>query len=222
MTRLFKLLLITMLSALLSWNPPVGERPAGRDGRVVSHPAFKEKPAPINPVVEGARHQIGVTLAYDNTYSRIAYPGGDVPMDKGVCTDVVIRAYRHAGVDLQVLVHEDMVRHWAEYPRIWGLSRPDPNIDHRRVPNLEAFFKRHATVLPVTSRAADYPPGDIVTWRLPNGLPHIGLVTGQGLFGPLVTHNIGRGAREEAMLFAYRIAGHFRYTVPSSAKAASR
>ncbi|MGH8476544.1 MAG: DUF1287 domain-containing protein [Methylococcales bacterium] len=179
------------------------------------------KSAPMNIVIEAARGQIGVTVAYDSAYSRITYPGGDVPMDRGVCTDVIIRAYRHAGIDLQVLVHEDMSTHWADYPGIWGLSRPDANIDHRRVPNLEVFFRRHATILPVTSDAANYQPGDIVTWRLDNGRPHIGLVSAS-FFGPRVIHNIGRGAREEAVLFSYRIVGHFRYTIPNNVNRAFR
>ena len=158
-------------------------------------------------VVEGARAQVGKTRFYDSAYRRIAYPGGDVPLERGVCTDVVIRAYRHAGVDLQVLVHEDMKANFSAYPRHWGLRKPDTNIDHRRVPNLATFFKRRGASLPVTRRAAVYKPGDVVTWRLSSGVPHIGIVTGTRQ----VVHNIGYGARQEDVLFEYELTGHYRW-----------
>lgn len=126
---------------------------------------------------------------------------------------MLVRAYRRAGIDLQALVHEDMRATWDAYPKLWGLARPDANIDHRRVPNLATFFRRHGETLPVTARPADYAPGDIVTWRLPSGVPHIGLVsdarTPSGM--PLVVHNIGRGALEEDVLLAYAITAHARY-----------
>ncbi|MEA2463507.1 MAG: uncharacterized protein QOJ98_1254, partial [Acidobacteriota bacterium] len=136
----------------------------------------------------------------------------DVPMAAGVCTDVVIRAYRHAGVDLQVLVHEDMKRNFSAYPKSWGLRKPDTNIDHRRVPNLATFFKRQGAALPVTKRASDYKPGDVVTWKLASGVPHIGIVSGRAL----VVHNIGSGVREEDVLFAYELTGHFRWSPRTS------
>jgi hypothetical protein len=130
-----------------------------------------------------------------------------------VCsTDVLIRACRALGVDLQVLVHEDMRRAFAHYPQKWGLRGPDRNIDHRRVPNLQTFFARHGTVLPVSDDAGDYAPGDLVTWRLPGELPHIGIVSGRRVDGrPLVIHNIGSGVREDDSLFAFPITGHYRY-----------
>lgn len=165
-------------------------------------------------VVAAARAQIGVTLVYDGSYRRLAYPGGDLPLEQGVCTDVLVRAFRAAGVDLQKLVHEDMIRDFAAYPSLWGLGRPDPNIDHRRVPILVAFFRRQGASVPVTDRPADYLPGDVVSWRLPSGLPHIGLVSSArapDAGRPLVIHNIGRGTREEDVLFAYALTGHFRY-----------
>jgi uncharacterized protein len=168
-------------------------------------------------VVEGAKRQLGKTLSYDPAYRRLAYPGGDVPLETGVCTDVVIRAYRHAGVDLQVLVHEDMKANFRAYPRNWGLRKPDTNIDHRRVPNLATFFKRKGASLPVTNRAADYKPGDIVTWRLASGVPHIGMVSDVKrpfLARHLVVHNIGSGAQLEDVLFAYEVTGHYRYVTP--------
>ena len=164
-------------------------------------------------LASAARSQVGVTREYDGSYARLAYPGGDVPIERGVCTDVLIRAYRGLGADLQVLVHEDLSANWDRYPHGWGPA-PDRNIDHRRVPNLETFFRRHAEVLPVTTRAADYRMGDIVSWRLQNGLPHIGIVSRADAAAPLVIHNIGQGAREEAVLFDYKIVGHFRYAPP--------
>jgi uncharacterized protein YijF (DUF1287 family) len=163
-------------------------------------------------VIEGAKKQVGKTLSYDSAYRRLDYPGGDVPLATGVCTDVIIRAYRHAGVDLQVLVHEDMKRNFNAYPRNWGLRKPDPNIDHRRVPNLATFFRRKGAALPVTRKARDYKPGDVVTWKLSSGVPHIGLVSdvrkGERF---LVVHNIGSGAQIEDVLFAYELTGHYRF-----------
>lgn len=155
-------------------------------------------------------------VTYDGSYFSISYPNGDVPANIGVCTDVVIRSYRVIGTDLQVLVHEDMTNDFNAYPskRIWGLSKPDKNIDHRRVPNLQAFLSRHGDVLPVTDKANDYAPGDIVTWMLPGNLPHIGIVTNklaEATENPLIIHNIGSGPNLDDMLFSYEITGHYRY-----------
>jgi len=165
----------------------------------------------VNAAIERTRH----TVTYDGSYRAIAYPGGDVPDHIGVCTDVVIRAYRALGIDLQQLVHEDMVADFDAYParRVWGQSRPDTNIDHRRVPNLAAFFARHGEALPTTRVAADYRAGDLVTWNLGGNVPHIGIVTDRtGEHGdPLVVHNIGAGPTLEDMLFRFEITGHFRY-----------
>jgi hypothetical protein len=161
---------------------------------------------------ERTRHRV----VYDGTYYRIPYPGGDVPAHVGVCTDVVIRSYRALGVDLQKSVHEDMARHFAAYPskRIWGLLRPDPNIDHRRVPNLQVFFSRKGKALPVSAQPDAYRAGDLVTWMLPGNLPHIGIVadryTADGV-RPLIVHNIGAGPRLEDVLFHFPITGHYRY-----------
>ena len=152
-------------------------------------------------------------VIYDGSYRRIAYPGGDVPESIGVCTDLIIRAYRRVGVDLQVEVHEDMKRGFGAYPQLWGMSRPDPNIDHRRVPNLQTFFRRAAAELPTSRDAAAYRPGDLVTWMLTGNLPHIGIITGDTSRAgtPLVVHNIGRGPEIEDALFSYRITGHYRF-----------
>lgn len=164
-------------------------------------------------LLDAATAQIGVTLYYDPAYARIAYPGGDVPPERGVCTDVVIRAYRGIGVDLQQRLHEDMRAAWAAYPRLWGLRHTDRNIDHRRVPNLATFFARHGRTLAVSQTDASiYAPGDIVTWRLASGVPHIGLVSAQRRDGrPLIVHNIGAGTQREDVLFDYVITGHYRY-----------
>jgi uncharacterized protein YijF (DUF1287 family) len=164
-------------------------------------------------LVAAARAQVGVTLIYDPSYQQIAYPMGDVPIARGVCSDVVIRAFRALGVDLQQELHRDMKRHFAAYPKHWGLAKPDRNIDHRRVPNLTTWFKRQGYALPVSQDAATYMPGDIVTWILGGGQPHIGIVSdrrSEDGARPLVIHNIGWGAREEDALFEYRITGHFR------------
>jgi uncharacterized protein YijF (DUF1287 family) len=168
----------------------------------------------IEAILSNARDQTAQTLYYDPGYTRIAYPGGDVPIERGVCTDVVIRAFRKAGIDLQVLVHQDMARSFAAYPKIWGLAKPDSNIDHRRVPNLMTFFKRRGKDLALSAKAEDYQAGDIVAWRLPNGLLHIGLVATERSTDstrPLIFHNIGQGARLEDILFSYEIIGHYRY-----------
>lgn len=169
-------------------------------------------------LVAAAHAQAEHTKSYDGAYRRIAYPNGDVPMETGVCSDVIVRAYRTLGTDLQKKVHEDMKAHFALYPKTWGLSKPDTNIDHRRVPNLQVFFTRHGKSLPVSSAPADYLPGDIVTWNLAapaRMLPHIGIVSDKRTADgarPLIVHNIGQGVRTEDILFEYKITGHYRYT----------
>ena len=152
-------------------------------------------------------------VVYDPAYVSIPYPMGDVPANTGVCTDVVIRALRTLGIDLQQRVHQDMKRNFSKYPKIWGLTRTDTNIDHRRVPNLETYLKRRGAALPISSDPAAFQPGDIVSWRLPNNRPHIGIVTTEkGRSGAYkIAHNIGWGPKVEDMLFDYRIHGHFRW-----------
>ncbi len=165
-------------------------------------------------LVAAAEAQTAHPVRYDGAYRRIPYPMGDVPDDVGVCTDVVVRAYRAVGIDLQQRVHEDMRGAFAAYPRAWGLTRPDPNIDHRRVPNLQAFFRRRGTARPRSTDAVDYQAGDVVTWLLPGNLPHVGLVVNRRSADgrrPLIIHNIGRGPQTEDMLFLYPITGQYRY-----------
>ena len=179
---------------------------------LLHQPALAGRGLSGGALVEAARAQIGITLGYDGSYRRLDYPGGDVPIETGVCTDVVVRALRALGFDLQVAVHEDMRAHFARYPQNWGLRRPDRNIDHRRVPNLETWLRRQGAALGASDDPADYLPGDIVSWRLPGGLPHIGIVSDRRVDGrPLILHNIGAGTREEDILFAYPIEGRFRW-----------
>jgi uncharacterized protein YijF (DUF1287 family) len=161
------------------------------------------------------------TVRYDPAYVRIPYPGGDVPPDTGVCTDEIIRSYRVVGIDLQKEVHEDMVQNFSAYPRSWRwlLSRPDSNINHRRVPNLTVFFQRKGQALPITGRIEDYSPGDIITWDLGGGVPHIGIVVDRkspqtGRY--MIVHNIGQGPKMEDVLFNWKITGHYKYFGPSS------
>lgn len=163
-------------------------------------------------LVASARSQIGVTTQYDGSYRKLTYPGGDVPKETGVCCDVIVRALREQKIDLQQLVHEDMKRSFNAYPQNWGLKKPDPNIDHRRVPNLACYFRRSGWALDSSSEPADYLPADIVAWKLANGLPHIGIVADRTTSAgtPLAIHNIGGGTQEEDVLFRFRITGHFR------------
>lgn len=168
---------------------------------------------PTLKLVEAARKQVGVTTMYDPAYVSLAFPNGDVPIERGVCTDVVIRAFRSGlSQDLQKLVNEDMRGNFSAYPKQWGLSKPDKNIDHRRVPNLQTYFKRKGWSLTVTKTATDYLPGDIVTCIVPPNLPHVMIVSDKKGSDqtPLVLHNIGRGAQEEVCLFTYPLTGHYR------------
>ncbi len=190
---------------------------------IASPPGPVGKPfhAPENwarPLIAAAEGQIGQTTSYDAAYMPISYPNGDVPRSTGVCTDVIIRAYRDGlKLDLQRLVHEDMAAHFAAYPQLWGLKKADSNIDHRRVPNLATFFTRHGATLPVSDKPADYLPGDIIAQRLPSGAPHILLITHRASADgqrPLCIHNIGVGARLDDALFLFKLRGHFRYRGP--------
>lgn len=153
-------------------------------------------------------------VIYDPGYFKIDYPNGDVPSDRGVCSDVIIRAYRKLGIDLQKEVHEDMKVNLSKYPKIWGLTKPDKNIDHRRVPNLMVFFSRHGQVKPITNNPEDYLPGEIVCWNLGGEITHIGLVTNKKSSDKkryLIVHNIGGGQVFADCLFDYKIIGHYRY-----------
>ncbi|MGD8641393.1 MAG: DUF1287 domain-containing protein [Gammaproteobacteria bacterium] len=175
-------------------------------------------PTFVNALVDAAKERTQHQVRYDGSYRSIPYPNGDVPSNTGVCTDVLIRSFRKVGIDLQKEVHEDMRDNFSKYPskRIWGLNRPDPNIDHRRVPNLQVFFSRHGKSLPVTNHPGDYRAGDIVTWMLPGNLPHIGIVANKLSSDgkrPLIVHNIGNGPKINDMLFDFNITGHYRYGI---------
>lgn len=178
---------------------------------VLAAPAFAgSEPSRLTAA---ARDQVGVTVTYDPAYVPLEFPGGDLPRDRGVCTDVVIRALRDGwGIDLQLAVNRDMKADFAAYPPLWGLKTTDRNIDHRRVPNLATLFARIGAEVPLEEGPAPYLPGDIVTWKLPGNLDHIGIVsdrrTAAGV--PLILHNIGAGATEEDILFAYPMTGHYR------------
>lgn len=174
----------------------------------------------LDKLVAAAVERTNHTVKYVSAYVHLDYPGGDVPADTGVCSDEIIRAYRAVGVDLQKEVHEDMVKNWSEYPpkAKWHQSHPDSNIDHRRVPNLMVFFSRKGESLPISMRAEDYSPGDIVTWDLGGNVPHIGILVNaksakSGRF--LIVHNIGEGPKMEDVLFSWKITGHYRYFVPT-------
>lgn len=165
-----------------------------------------------NELVKDARTQIGQTVSYDPAYTALAYPMGDVPLHKGVCTDVVVRALRHQGMDLQELIHKDMKANFSAYPKKWRLKSPDKNIDHRRVPNIATYFNRKGYAVKSTHQPHEFKAGDIVTWDLPKGLVHIGIVSDKksATGTPLIIHNIGSGTKEENILFKFKITGHYR------------
>lgn len=168
----------------------------------------------IKTVVKNAIWQTTVTKYYDPSYTSIPYPNGDVAIECGVCCDVIVRAYRSVGIDFQEMIHQDMGSAFGSYPKNWSLKRPDPNIDHRRVPNIMTFLSRNKKMLPITDNGNDYKPGDIVSWKIPGNLDHIGIVTNIPIkntnrFG--VVHNIGDGAKLEDVLFSFKITGHYRY-----------
>jgi uncharacterized protein YijF (DUF1287 family) len=177
-------------------------------------PLPAEASAQLKQLIAGAVAQSEVTTGYDPAYVGLDYPNGDVAPETGVCSDVVVRAFRKAGIDLQKEVHEDMKVAWAEYPKKWGAAGTDSNIDHRRVLNLNTYFERHRKSLPISMNRADYLPGDIVAWELSDGVEHIGMMTDRWSVPDehcLVIHNIGAGAQIEDVLFNWKIIGHYRY-----------
>jgi uncharacterized protein YijF (DUF1287 family) len=211
-----------LILALILLTLPACEKQAARTRTPLKPPEQETEtralPANRSPnlklLIDGAVDQVGKTTLYDPSYQKIEYPNGDVPLETGVCSDVIVRAFRKTGIDLQKDVHEDMKANFAGYPTKWGLSGPDANIDHRRVPNLQTFFTRKGKALQTTSGNDNFLPGDIVTWDLGGGVDHIGMVTnvwykpGQHY---LIVHNIGGGTRMEDALFSWKITGHYRY-----------
>ena len=188
---------------------PVAETPI-----VVTKPLADTTAPQINQLITSAIEQTKVTTGYDPAYVGIKYPNGDVPIETGVCSDVIVRAFRKTGIDLQEEVHEDMGRAWANYPKRWGAAGRDANIDHRRVGNLMTFFDRQGKSQPITTDRSQYLPGDIVAWDLGNKVDHIGIVVNvwsEQTKGYLIVHNIGAGARLEDVLLNWEITGHYRY-----------
>jgi uncharacterized protein YijF (DUF1287 family) len=203
-TRIGAMLLFALLAAC---RPSPPEPP-----QAAPAPAAAAVPAPP-PLVAAARRQIGVTLLYDPAYVEMPYPGGDVPAERGVCTDVIVRALRDGGLDLQQSIHQDMRAHFADYPQQWGLQAPNHSIDHRRVPNQMRWFERQGWSRAITVNAADYVAGDIAAWKLNgSGLLHIGIVSDRKATDgtPLVIHNIGNGTQEDNILFRHTVIGHYR------------
>ncbi len=213
-----RFLLFLNLFVILLLGSGCGYEPLSENAPVVSteKPPFAEIESPaVKALLESAFEQTEITKNYTQDYFVIPYPNGDVPAETGACTDVVIRAFRNSGVDLQKEVHEDMRANFAVYPKKWGLPKPDTNIDHRRVPNLQTFFTRKGKSLPVSLQAVKYLPGDVVTWDIDGkGMTHIGLVSNlwnESANRYLIIHNIGGGTRLEDALFRWKVTGHFRY-----------
>ena len=206
-TRIVAMLSLAMLVAC---SPSTPEQPQAKSAPAAPTAAA---PAASPPLVAAARRQVGVTLLYDAAYVEMSYPGGDVPAERGVCTDVIVRALRNQDVDLQQAIHEDMRAHFAAYPQQWGLQGPNRSIDHRRVPNQMRWFEREGWSRPITANAADYAAGDIAAWKLSgSGLLHIGIVSDRKSRDgtPLVIHNIGDGTQEDDILFRHAVIGHYR------------
>lgn len=211
--RLLLLIVVLAASGCERQSPVVSRKPAVPP-RATVRPLPNTVPPQLKQMVDGAIAQAGVTTSYDPSYVALGYPGGDVPEQTGVCSDVVIRAFRKAGIDLQKEIHEDMKAARSDYPAKWGASSLDSNIDHRRVLNLMAYFRRQGKALPITYSATDYEPGDIVAWDLTSGIDHIGIVTNilsDSGDRYLIVHNIGAGTRVEDVLFDWTIKGHYRF-----------
>lgn len=213
MLRLF--LIVVSLSACKGNQHSKETAPSPAKPKSIIHTSFFEI------LADSALTLTRQKVTYDPTYCHIPYPNGDVPANKGVCCDVIVRAYRKMGIDLQVLVHEDIAQAFAAYPHTWGLPGPDKNIDHRRVPNLMEFFTRKGAAVPVTKIAKDYLPGDIVTWDMGGGRTHIGIVVNEMVADGsrhMVVHNVGQGQVLADYLFWHPIVGHYRYSGPAQSQ----
>ena len=209
---LIVLLVSTAFAGCKPNNAELGPSPAPP---IVTTQELPESSSPqIRQLLASASEQTRITTGYDPSYVNLKYPGGDVAPETGVCSDVLVRAFRKAGIDLQKEVHEDMTAAWSAYPRAWGTTRPDSNIDHRRVLNLMTYFERKGKALVPTLNRGDYLPGDIVAWDLGGAVEHIGIVSNL-LTQPeghlKVIHNIGAGTKAEDVLFNWKIIGHYRY-----------
>jgi uncharacterized protein YijF (DUF1287 family) len=209
-------LILTLTSCSFPSASPHTAPAQARQPRPTPSPIRAVNPSdpPLKRVIDASVEQTAYTFSYDPAYVKLSYPGGDVPRETGVCADVVVRAFRQAGVDLQKELHEDMKASFAAYPNNWGARRPDPNIDHRRVANLMTYFERRGKALAVSTDPQQYRPGDVVAWELGNGRLHIGMVADMKVEGQpryALVHNIAAGARLEDVLFAWKIIGHYRY-----------
>jgi uncharacterized protein YijF (DUF1287 family) len=211
---LFAVCLLTITAGSCQRQYATSRSTAALPPSSVARPLPPKSSTQLKQFIEAAVEQSKVTTGYDPSYVKLDYPNGDVSADTGVCSDVVVRAFRKAGIDLQKEVHEDMTRVWAEYPRKWGARGTDSNIDHRRVLNLTTYFERQGKSLPITNERSDYLPGDVVAWELSDGVEHIGILTNLSSDSDkhyLIVHNIGAGARIEDALLSWKIIGHYRY-----------
>ncbi len=205
MKRSFALLLLA-LTGCTSFSAHV--QPAKETAPALQATKQNPKATPTEKLIAAALEQVDVTTEYDPAYVKLTYPNGDVPLKTGVCADVIVRAFRQVGVDLQKELHEDMKRSFAQYPKKWGAKAPDTNIDHRRVPNLMTWFARQGKALPFS----DYQPGDVVAWDLGGGLTHIGFVSDVKANPQYkIVHNIGAGTQLEDRLLEWKVIGHYRY-----------
>jgi len=212
-SKLFVVFLV-VLAAACSKPPREANQPPAKPAVAIPQAVPDSASPQLRQLLASATEQTTITTGYDPAYVALKYPGGDVPIETGVCSDVLVRAFRKAGVDLQKEVHEDMSAAWSAYPQRWGNARPDSNIDHRRVLNLMTFFERKGRALPASTSRDDYLPGDIVAWDLSGEVPHIGIVSNMATESPkhfLIIHNIGAGTRAEDVLFNWKIIGHYRY-----------
>lgn len=213
--QLFLALLLGPLNAACQQPPAQPLKPLRPPEQLTETRALPANGSPtLKLVIDGAIDQIGKTISYDPSYQRLDYPNGDVPIETGVCSDVLVRAFRKGGIDLQKEVHEDMKSNFSAYPTRWGLSQTDRNIDHRRVPNLQTYLTRKNKSQSMDAVSENFLPGDIVTWDLGGGVDHVGLVVNvwhKPSKRYLIVHNIGAGTRMEDVLFAWKITGHYRY-----------
>ena len=220
LTLITKILSLVILGFFIACQSNIATQ--AQQGKTASPSSTSGKPKvteieneSIKKILDSAMEQTTITTGYDPAYVVLPYPNGDVPLETGVCSDVVIRSFRKAGVDLQKEVHEDMSANFSVYPKKWGLPKADSNIDHRRVPNLQTFFTRKGKSLPITDKNEDYKPGDVVAWDLDGkGMTHIGLVSNiwnESSKRYSIIHNIGGGTKAEDRIFDWKIIGHYRY-----------
>jgi uncharacterized protein YijF (DUF1287 family) len=210
----FAICLVLIVAISCQRPPQKGDAAAVIQTPSVARPLPANSSTQLKQLIEAAIEQSKVTTGYDPSWVKINYPNGDVPIETGVCSDVLVRAFRKAGIDLQKEVHEDMKRGWSEYPKKWGANGTDTNIDHRRVLNLMTYFDRQGKSQPISNNRADYLPGDVVAWDLSDGLEHIGILTNLSSEPDqhyLIVHNIGSGAKVEDVLMTWKIVGHYRY-----------